>query len=282
MELTPKTFKELADVIRNESGIVLGPEKAYLVRHRLEPLLRDNGLEGYDDLMRRLRVRTAVALRNTVIDAMTVKETRFFRDQSFFELLRTHVFPSCATTMGKGRHRLRIWSAAASTGQEAYSVAMLMREFIASGATRELDEGRVNIVASDISASAIELAKAGLYANAAVHRGVSDERLRKHFHRSGQSWRVDESLQRMMQFRTFNLQESPAGLGAFDVILCRNVMIYFDEPTRRRICRELHDSLQPGGWLALGSAESLYGMEERFETVVIGKAIVYRRPQRAG
>lgn len=280
MELPANTFKELADVIYTESGIVLGPEKVYLVRHRLEPLVRSEGLGSFDDLVRQLRMRPGTALQNAVIDAMTVKETQFFRDHAFFDALLEHVLPACATAMRKGRHRLRIWSAAASTGQEAYSVAMLVREFISGSTAGGLDEGRISIVASDISAAAIEFAKAGRYTKAELHRGVSESRVRKHFHHRGEFWHVDESLARMIRFRTFNLLKTTAELGAFDLILCRNVMIYFDDTLRRKICRALFDALQEGGWLALGSAESLYGMEDRFETIVLGKTILYRKPIR--
>jgi chemotaxis protein methyltransferase CheR len=283
MELSAHTFKELADAIRLESGIMLGPDKAYLVRHRLEPLVRSEALPGFDDLVRQLRTRSGNALRNAVVDAITVKETRFFRDQAFFDVLQKSVLPTCASALaapGHGRQRIRIWSAAASTGQEAYSVAMLVRELSSERDAEALDEKRVTILASDISAAAIEAARAGQYSAADVHRGVSDARLRQHFRHTGHHWSVDESLRRLMQFRTFNLLNSPANLGAFDVILCRNVMIYFDDAFRRRICRALYSVLHEGGWLALGSAESLYGMEDQFETHVIGKTIIYRKPYR--
>src|SRR4029079_14320052 len=150
-----------------------------------------------------------------------------------------------------------------STGQEAYSVAMLVREFIASNAPCGLKESGISIVASDISEAAIETAKAGTYTQSELHRGISESRLRQHFHHRGSTWRIDESLGKMVQFRTFNLLHTTAELGAFDLILCRNVMIYFAEPLRRKICRALYGALQDGGWLALGSAESLYGMEDR-------------------
>lgn len=285
MELAGHTFRELASLIHDETGIALGADKSYLVRHRLEPLVRSEGLENFEALVQRLRMRAANRLRSAVIDAITVKETRFFRDHAFFEGLRRHVLPECASKLEKpssGTQRVRMWSAASSTGQEACSLAMLVREFTQESAANRARESQFSILASDISVEAIELAKAGSYSKSDVDRGLSEERLKTHFRHSGARWRFDESLSKLIHFRTFNLLNSPAELGPFDLILCRNVMIYFDEKTRLRVCRGLYAALHPGGWLALGSAESLYGMQERFETVAIGKNVLYRKPQRGG
>lgn len=283
MELAQHTFRELAGLIRHESGIALGPDKSYLVRHRLEPLVRSEGLDSFDSLMQRLRQRGANGLRNAVIDAITVKETRFFRDHAYFDALRHHILPACASVLAesrKARHRVRIWSAATATGQEAYSLAILVREFIETNAGSGLKEGQFSILASDISAKAIESAKAGQYSKSEVHRGLSESRLHQHFDRRGERWSVDESLRRLVQFRTFNLLKPTTEVGPFDLILCRNVLIYFDEAIRRRICRGLYTVLHDGGWLVLGSAESIYGTDDRFQTIILGKTILYRKPQR--
>ena len=285
MELAAHTFREIAKLIHEDTGIALGADKAYLVRHRLEPLVRSEGLEDFEALVQRLRMRAANRLRSAFIDAITVKETRFFRDQAFFECLARDVLPACAAKLdrpGNTSQRVRIWSAASSTGQEACSLAILVRELSEEHVAKHARESRFSIVASDISQEAIEFSKAGLYSKSDVDRGLSESRLRTHFRHSGARWRFDESLSRMTHFRTFNLLHSPAELGPFDLILCRNVMIYFDDATRRRVCRGLYSALHPGGFLALGSAESLYGMEDRFETVALGKTILYRRPQRVG
>jgi chemotaxis protein methyltransferase CheR len=288
MELSLHTYRELASIIRHESGIVLGPDKSYLVRHRLETLVRNQGLESFDGLVTRLKLRSGTALCHEVIDAITVKETRFFRDQGCFDGLLKLVLPTCALTLGKfgqvgGRQRIRIWSAAAATGQEAYSVAMMVREFCAANADGP-DETQFSILASDISTNAIQTAKAGRYNSAEVRRGLSDSRLHRHFYQRGERWCVSEPVRRLVQFRTFNLLHPPADLGggggAFDLILCRNVLIYFDDATRRKICRGLYTALHDGGWLALGSAESLYGMDVRFETLIQAKSVLYRKPHR--
>ncbi len=285
MELAPRTFLELAAIIRHESGIALADDKSYLVRHRLEPLVRSEGLDSFDRLAQRLRARGANGLRNAVIDAITVKETRFFRDHAYFDAVAKHVLPACVSVLSvspKARHRVRIWSAATATGQEAYSLAILVREFLETSSQSGLKEGQFNILASDISEKAIESAKAATYSKSEVHRGLSESRLHQYFHRRGERWSVDESLRRMVQFRTFNLLKPPTEVGAFDLILCRNVLIYFDEAIRRRICRGLYTVLHDGGWLVLGSAESIYGMDDRFETIIQGKTILYRKPQRSG
>lgn len=283
MELANETFRELAGVIRAETGMVLGPEKAYLVHHRLEGLVRSEGLTGFEGLAQRLRVRTNVGLRKALIDAITVKETRFFRDQAFFDALKDYVLPECASVLaraGRGRQHLRVWSAAASTGQEAYSVAMILREFIETNPAERLDERRFSILASDISDAAIDAARAGLYSESEVGRGLSADRLKRYFAPRARQWCIDESLRRNMQFRTLNLLDPPSDLGAFDLILCRNVLIYFDAADRGRVCRWLFDLLHDGGWLALGSAESLHGLDDRFETIVMGKSILYQKPVR--
>jgi chemotaxis protein methyltransferase CheR len=281
MDLAPRNFNELAAIIRRESGIVLCPDKAYLVRHRLEPLVRRLELDGFDTLVKRLHLRTGAPLRTAVIDAITVKETSFFRDPSCFNALREHVLPACAAIFqdplpAGGRRRIRFWSAAAATGQEAYSLAMLLREFAAGPGG--FDESRASILASDISAVAIEFAKAARYTPADVRRGLSNSRLHTHCHLRGTHWHINESVRRLVQFCTFNLLRAPTDLGPFDLILCRNVLIYFDEPTRRTLCRNLYDALQPGGWLVLGAAENLYGMEDRFQPLIHARSIIYRKP----
>ena len=279
MNLSPDTFTTLAGIIRRESGIILGPEKSYLVRHRLAPLIASEKLQDFDALARLLATRASARLSNALIDAITVKETRFFRDAACFDALRDHVLPACADLLGKqgkGRSRIRFWSAATATGQEAWSLAMLLNEFAASSEEAP-SESHFTILATDISAGALETAKSGRYTPSQVHVGLSDARLHQHFRKHGTHLQVADPLRRLVQFRIFNLLDSPAHLGQFDLILCRNVLIYFDDATRRRICQGLYAALVPGGWLSLGSAESLYGLEDRLETIIHGKAILYRK-----
>jgi chemotaxis protein methyltransferase CheR len=285
MELSRETFRELTQRIHHLCGLVIGQDKTYLVHHRLEPVIRSHGLDGFEDLVQRLRAQPGAQLHEAIVEAITTKETSFFRDPGLFKAVREHVLPERVALLrrpGGKRHRIRIWSAASSTGQEAYSLAMLVREFIEADASQDLRENQFGILASDISADAIDTAKAGRYSRSEVARGLSEQQLRHHFQHRGEHWILNEPMRRMVHFRRFNLLHSPAALGAFDVILCRNVLIYFDESTRRRICQGLYDTLHDGGWLALGAAESLYGLGDRMETVKVGRMMLYRKPQRAG
>ena len=282
MELSQDTQRGLAELIHRLCGLVIGQDKAYLLRHRLEPLVRSEGLAGFEQLLERLQGRDGARLHDALVEAITTKETSFFRDRAFFQALREHVLPECVALLQRSagqRHRIRIWSAGCSTGQECYSLAMLIRDLVAAGGTAGLRESHFAILASDISADALETAKAGRYGSAEVARGLPEPLLERHFHHRGNEWVVDESLRRLVQFRRFDLLRSPAELGAFDLILCRNVLIYFDEPTRRRVCHGLCGALQAGGWLAVGAAESLFGINEHIETVKLGRVLLYRKPR---
>lgn len=282
MELSPATFRELSERIHVLCGLVIGPDKMYLVRHRLEPLIRSHGLQDFEHLLQQLRSGRGSRLHDAMVEAITTQETSFFRDPALFKAIQEEVLPERLKLLqrsGGKRHRIRIWSAASSTGQEAYSLAMLVRDLVAADDSHNLQDNHFSILASDISADAIETAKAGRYAWSAVTRGLSEQQINRSFQQSGTRWILLEPLRRMVHFRRFNLLHSPVELGPFDLILCRNVLIYFDEPTRRRICQGLYETLHDGGWLALGSAESLYGLDHRMETVKVGRMVLYRKPQ---
>lgn len=280
MELSRQTHQALADVIHRLCGLVIGQDKGYLIRHRLEPLICREGLTSFEQLVERLQSHNSARLHDALVEAITTKETSFFRDRAFFQALQEHVLPECAATLKRSagqRHRIRIWSAGCSTGQECYSLAMLIRD-LATGDEAGLQEPHFNILASDISADALETAKTGRYGLAEVTRGLTQPLLAHHFHHRGSHWVVEESLRRLVQFRRFDLLHPPTDLGPFDLILCRNVLIYFDDSTRRRVCRGFYDLLQTAGYLALGSAESLFGIDVHFETVKYGRVLLYRKP----
>jgi len=281
MELTQQTFEELSRIIHRATGLVVGKDKSYLVKHRLEGVAKNFGCTSYEALTRELRAVSSGRLHDALIEAITTKETSFFRDHWFFEAIQTFILPQCAAMLAGSRstrQRLRIWSAAAATGQEAYSLAMVVREM--QGAPGP-PESQVAIFASDISTDALAWAREGNYTEREIHRGVSESRLRRHFRHAGDHWRIDDSLKQLVQFRRMDLLHLPADLPLFDLILCRNVMIYFDEKTRLRLCRHLYEQMAPGGWLALGSAESLYGLEDRFEMVRHGRGVFYRKPMKS-
>lgn len=285
MELSRPTLLGLSVVIRRLCGISLGPDKAYLVRHRLGPLVESEGLTGFDDLLARLQGRSESRLHDSIIEAITTKETSFFRDRAVFQFLREIVMPERIRALRSEsslRHRIRIWSAGCSNGQEPYSVAMLIHDLMERHGAGDAKANQFSILATDLSREALDSAKAGRYSQSDVARGLSEDDLERHFRRSGKHWVINESLRRMVQFRRFDLLAPPASLGAFDVVLCRNVLIYFDEATRYRVCQGLLSVLQAGGWLALGAAESLFGISHALETVRCKQVVFYRRPQSMG
>ena len=283
MQLSPQTLQKLTRLIQQWTGLALGPDKEYLIRHRLAPVVRGCGFGGYDELLLRLQAGDANRIQDAVIEAITTKETSFFRDPWLFDTLLRHVIPEVADRRKRDQgsfRTIRICSAGTSTGQEAYSLAMLVREFLDS-ALGKLAEADFNITALDISGEAIDAAKMGVYSRMEIERGLSESRLQRFFQPQGDGFRVIEPLRRRVQFRTFNLLRSTAELGAFDLILCRNVLIYFDPATRGQVCRALCTALREGGWLAVGSAESLYETGIELDPIKLDRALLYRKPPRA-
>ena len=278
MQLSPQTLQEFIRLIRQWTGLALSADKDYLIRHRLAPVVRSCGFSTYEELLLRLQAPGCSHIQDAVVEAITTKETSFFRDEWFFDALFKSVLPEIARHAGRRAvsPRIRICSAGTSTGQEAYSIAMLVREFLDAGFC-DFDPSDVGIVGIDISAEAIEVAKAGLYSEIEINRGLSAARIRRHFQRQGDGWVVGEPLRKLVQFLSANLLRPLTGLGAFDLILCRNVLIYFDEATRASVSRNLHAALRDHGWLALGSAESLQGTGNPFELMKFGRAFLYRK-----
>ncbi|MBY0397029.1 MAG: protein-glutamate O-methyltransferase CheR [Thermoleophilia bacterium] len=284
MQLSPAAFEDLRRVIPEFCGIVLSADKQYLVKSRLEPVLRRNRLASYEALVAALAGGGAPALRDEVIEAITTKETSFNRDGHPFDELRRSILPELAEELrrrrgltGLTRPRARIWCAAAATGQEVYSVAMAVADVVAARPALGLSLDDFPITATDISAAALAAARLGRYTEAEVSRGVTADQRVRYFRPDGNGWMVVEPLRRMVEYRRLNLAQPPPGLGPFDLILCRNLMIYFDEPTRRRVCQALYQSLNPRGLLLIGAAESLYGLTDAFVTERMGQTIVHRR-----
>lgn len=281
MELSRETAERLSQHIQKLCGLALGKNKDYLIRHRLKPLVLSEGLSSYDQLLDRLQGRGGSRLHDPIIEAITTKETSFFRDKGLFSALQQVVLPQCVAGLSRlsgRRHRIRIWSAACATGQESYSLAMLILDFIVGNSASSLRATDFTILASDISAESIETAKTGRYSRSQVGRGLSEELLARYFLSMGELCIVNEPVRRMVQFQQFDLLQPPTHYGAFDLILCRNVLIYFDEATRRKVCDGFYRILHAGGWLAVGAAESLFGVDDRFETVKVGRTLLYRKP----
>jgi chemotaxis protein methyltransferase CheR len=281
MHLSRQTYDELRQAIHRLCGLVLGEDKAYLVRHRLGPLARASGCRSFEEFGERLRRPGASALRDEVVEAITTGETSFFRDAHPFDAFRRHLLPEMAERARRrpmtGQPRVRLWSVACSTGQEPYSLAMLVHDFVRARPAAGLTEQDFHILATDVSARVLAVAATGEYGRREVARGLTPGQVARHFVPRGHHWVLRDEVRRLVEFRRVNLVQPLAGLGTFDGIFCRNVLIYFDEPTRRRVCAQLDALLDDGGWLVLGAAENLYGISDRFEAVSLGATLVYRK-----
>jgi chemotaxis protein methyltransferase CheR len=281
VHLSRATYDELRQVVHRLCGLVLGEDKAYLVRHRLGPLARVSGCKSFEELSERLRRPGSAALCDEVVEAITTGETSFFRDGHPFDAFRSRLLPELIERGRKkpvtGRPRVRLGSVGCSTGQEPYSLAMVVRDFLHSGRAAGLAEQDFRILATDVSARVLAVAAAGEYPRREVARGLAPGQLARYFTPRGRGFAVREEVRRLVEFRRVNLVKPLAGLGTFDGIFCRNVLIYFDEATRRRVSEQLAALLDDGGWLVLGAAENLYGISDRFETLAVGTTLVYRK-----
>ena len=266
-EIRPENYRFLQEYVHSQAGIVLGEDKHYLFENRLDPIVRQLGLGSINDLCVIIRASRETAAGRQVVEAMTTNETYFFRDPAHYEAIRTVLLPRMKEER-RDTKKLRFWSAAASTGQEAYSLAMLLLE-------AALNDWNIQILGTDFSSNVVERARTGKYHPIEVNRGLPAALLVKHFRRSGVDWQLSEPVRRMAYFETIDLRRSMRSLGPFDLVFCRNVMIYFDTETKLNILRELHGTLFRGGWLLLGGAETAFGAEEWFEKQLVGSAIVY-------
>jgi chemotaxis protein methyltransferase CheR len=257
--VTPVDYEFLRKLLKERSGLDLSSDKQYLVESRLIPLARRVGLGGIPELVQKIKAAGAEALTAEVVEAMTTNETFFFRDKLPFDHLREAILPSLLQAR-VNRRSLRIWCAASSTGQEPYSIAMCLKEFSAA-----LSGWRVEIVATDLSQGVLEKSKAGIFSQFEVQRGLPIQMLVKHFTQVGELWQLNADIRAMVQHRQLNLLQDFSHLGTFDVIFCRNVLIYFDQDTKVGIFDRLAKMLEPDGVLALGAAESVVGISDAFK-----------------
>jgi chemotaxis protein methyltransferase CheR len=253
-------FQFIVREIRARSGLVLTPDKAYLLETRLAPIARREGFSSVAELVSAARVRRDDRLLWTMTDALTTNETFFFRDKTPFDQLKDNAFPDL-TASRNGPLRLRIWCAACSTGQEPYSIAMLLQELRMQG--KPID---AEIVATDISDRVLEKARAGLYSQFEVQRGLPIQYLVKYFEKAGDLWRINDKTRAMVRFQKHNLLENPAGLGRFDIVFCRNVLIYFDPPAKQKTLEVIASITADDGFLLLGAAETTMGVTDAFLT----------------
>jgi chemotaxis protein methyltransferase CheR len=257
--MTGEEFDFLCKLLKDRSGLVLTRDKAYLLESRLLPVARKCGLKSVDELVAAVRQRPNGDLARDVVEAMTTNESFFFRDIKPFEQFKSAVLPALMKARA-ARRQIRIWSAACSSGQEPYTLAMLLAEEQAKLAGWSID-----ILATDLSTEILEKAQAGLYSQFEVQRGLAIQYLVKYFKQEGERWRIDAGIRNRVRFRVFNLLEEPTGLGAFDLIFCRNVLIYFDQPTKTLVLDRLARVLAPDGFLYLGGAETVLGISDKFQ-----------------
>ncbi|MCH8036369.1 MAG: protein-glutamate O-methyltransferase [Proteobacteria bacterium] len=252
-------FEIIAQLLKERSGLALNKEKAYLLESRLNPVARKWNFSGFDELAQAIRKKGEEALLVDVTEAMTTNESFFFRDQKPFDQFTELVLPHLLKARAAQRS-IRIWSAACSSGQEPYTLAMLLKEHAS-----KLEGWRVEIVATDLSNEILDKAKEGLYSQFEVQRGLPITHLVKYFVQVGERWQIEESLRKMIKFQQFNLLGDFSSLGKFDVVFCRNVLIYFDTPTKTQVLNGIANLLPADGFLYLGGAETVLGTTDRFE-----------------
>jgi chemotaxis protein methyltransferase CheR len=281
MELSVLECQRLREIVHELCGLRLGEEKAYLLQHRLEPVARSAGCASFAQFLGKLAGPEGPSLREPIIEAITTKETSFFRDRHPFDAFRSRILPELADVVRRRRalnrpSPARIWCAAVSTGQEAYSLAMLIDDYRSTAQGSDLAAADFTILASDISAAALAVARKGEYREPAM-RDLAKVFRDRYFRRTHSGWTVSDDLVRRIDFRKMNLLDNGLGLGVMDLIFCRNVLIYFDETTRRRICDQFANLLTPGGYLVLGTVENLYTISARFASEHVGPTLVYRK-----
>jgi chemotaxis protein methyltransferase CheR len=261
-------FEVIARILYERSGLALAKEKAYLLESRLNPVARKWNFAGFDELAQAVRNGSDEALLNDVTEAMTTNESFFFRDQKPFDQFRDMVLPHMLEHRA-GKQSIRIWSAACSSGQEPYTLAMLLREHDSL-----LAGWNIEIVATDLSTEILDRAKAGLYSQFEVQRGLPINLLVKYFKQIGDRWQIDDGIRSMVKFKPFNLLGSFASLGNFDIVFCRTVLIYFDPATKTAVLEKIAALMPADGYLYLGGAETVLGTTNRFQ-VITGQRGIY-------
>ena len=259
--MNPADFDMLSQLVRERAGLVLTKDKHYLFESRLIPLARKRGLGGLDDLIAAVRAGADEVLLTDITEAMMTNESSFFRDTSPFEHFKTMVLPELMERRASTR-TIRIWSAACSTGQEPYSISMCLRDL-----SDVLSGWRVDIVATDLSGVVLEKAKVGMYTQFEIQRGLPIQYLMSYFHQVDEMWHIDSSLRAMVKFHQYNLLNDVSALGQFDIVFCRNVLIYFDLTTKADVLRRISNQMPSDGYLFLGGAETVLGITTDFEAL---------------
>jgi chemotaxis protein methyltransferase CheR len=259
----PENFKFLAQFLKDESGLVITEEKGYLVDSRLMPIARKRGIADLDDLVVAMRGKKDLNLNNDVVEAMTTNESFFFRDIKPFESLKNTVLPQLVPARkAANAKKIRIWSAACSSGQEPYTIAMILKENPAL-----LQGLEVEIVGTDLSGDILAKAREGIYTQFEAQRGLPIQLLMKYFTQVGEHWQINEDIRNSVQLHQANLLQDLSKFGKFDIIFCRNVLIYFEAPTKSEVLGRLRSMMPNDGYLFLGAAETVVGISDKFKTI---------------
>lgn len=254
-------FELISGLLKQRSGLILPVDKVYLLESRLTPIAHKRGLETLDDLINEVRLKRREDLLVEITEAMTTNESFFFRDTKPFDLFRDTVLPQFLQSRAT-RKKIRVWCAAASTGQEPYSLAIILKEMQA-----KLPGWNIEIVGTDISEEVLEKARVGLFSQFEVQRGLPIQLLIKYFNQVGDLWQISDDIKNMVTFKKFNLLDPFTLLGSFDVIFCRNVLIYFDQPTKTEVLEKMRKLVPDDGTLFLGAAETVLGITDKFKPV---------------
>ncbi|MFH2066321.1 MAG: protein-glutamate O-methyltransferase CheR [Pseudomonadota bacterium] len=275
-KITPEEYKVFAKYILDISGIMLGAGKEYLIETRLNPILMELGCRSFAELYHRVRTDQTQTIEKKIIDAISTNETYFFRDKTPFELIQHKIIPDLIDSRSKSVRpgtpiKIRIWSAASSTGQEIYSIAIVLKELYLDPAKYD-----IKLIGTDISNAAITQASYGKYNKFEMARGLPPEKIRKYFKQDGDHWRIQDEIRAMAVFKKINLMQPLIGMGKFDIIFCRNVAIYFNPPERTRLYEKLAGVLERDGYLLIGATESLTNDTKLFEPKKYLRTVFYQ------
>lgn len=272
--MTPAEFDFLKNFLKARSGLVLSNDKQYLVESRLLPIARDSKLETLSVLIQTLKKGGNKSLETDVVEAMTTNESFFFRDKTPFDHFKETMLPAMLQVRA-ARKQIKIWCAAASTGQEPYSLGICLQE-----AAAKVGGWRIRILGTDLSQEVLEKAKTGLYSQFEVQRGLPIQLLLKYFDQKGDMWQINAAMRAMIEWKKLNLLENFSHIGEFDIVFCRNVLIYFDQETKTEILERIAKVLPDDGYLVLGAAETVVGLTDSFKPVA-GKRGLFQKKQAA-
>ncbi len=254
-------FELISGLLKQRSGLILPKDKVYLLESRLTPIAHKRGLETLDDLVNEVRLKRKEDLLVEITEAMTTNESFFFRDNKPFDLFKDFALPQLLESRA-AKKKIRIWCAAASTGQEPYSLAIILKEMEA-----KLAGWNIEIIGTDLSQEVLDKAKVGLFSQFEVQRGLPIQMLIKYFNQVGELWQISEEIRDMVSYKKFNLLDPFTLLGSFDIIFCRNVLIYFDQPTKSDVLERMRKLMPDDGTLFLGAAETVLGITDKFKPV---------------